>query len=146
RPGLFMILVGGSQIVFLPLGVFVESVIFFVVFNVIMGGAATFKQMLAVIAHSAVMLALQQFVTIPLNYLRCPITRATTLSVLRPMFDDSSVVGRLLGMIDLFWIWSIVVHSIGLGVLYRRSSRAIATTLLILYVAIALCIALFRGR
>ena len=45
-----------------------------------------------------------------------------------PPADDGreSFLGRLLGMIDLFLIWWLVVLAIGLGVLYRRRTQPIA--------------------
>jgi hypothetical protein len=85
-------------------------------------------------------------VTTPLNFARGTMTSATNFSVLFPMFDDTTLVGRFLGMLDLFWIWSTIVLAIGLGVLYRRSGRAIAITLLVLYAAAALGLAYLRSR
>jgi hypothetical protein len=43
---------------------------------------------------------------------------------------------RFLGAIDLFVIWWIVSLAIGLGVLDRRRTSPIATTLIVIYVAI----------
>jgi hypothetical protein len=44
----------------------------------------------------------------------------------------------------LFQIWWIVSVSIGLGVLYRKRTGPIATTMLIIYAAIALIIAAIK--
>ena len=43
--------------------------------------------------------------------------------------------------IDLFVIWWAVSLSIGLGVLYRRRTAPIATTIILIYVTIGLIIA-----
>ncbi len=51
---------------------------------------------------------------------------ATSLAVLLPMIDETSFLGRLLGMVDLFVIWWLFVLAIGLGVLYRRRTQPIA--------------------
>ena len=48
----------------------VFSGLLFLVFNVAMGGNATFKQVLAVSCHAGVVSALQQLFTGPLNYFR----------------------------------------------------------------------------
>ncbi len=40
------------------------------IFNVVLGGDATFKQAYAIVAHSQVLLALQQLFILPLNYAR----------------------------------------------------------------------------
>jgi hypothetical protein len=88
---------------------------------------------------------LAQLFTVPLNYLRGTMTSATNLGVLaQSMLDDSSFLAHLLGMIDIFIVWQIVVLAIGLAVLYRRRTQPIATTLLVLYAVIAVIVAFVR--
>jgi hypothetical protein len=74
---------------------------------------------------------------------------ATNLAVLLPMLDEKSFIGRLFGMIDLFWIWWLIVLAIGLGVLYKRRTQPIAFALFGVYavciVAIAAVMSMF-GR
>ena len=53
------------------------------------------------------------------------------------MFDDTSFIGKLVGMIDLFIIWWLIVLAIGLAVLYRRRTQPIAMTLFGIYAVIA---------
>jgi hypothetical protein len=106
------------------------------VFAVLMGGQATFKQLFAVYVHSTAITAVGQLFTGPLNYIRGSMSSATNLSVLLPMIDEQSFVGRLLGMIDLFLIWWLVLLAIGLGVLYRRRTQPIAIGLFGVYVVI----------
>ena len=111
------------------------------IFNVVLGGDATFKQACAVVAHSQVLVALQQLFILPLNYVRETMSSATTLSVFAPMLDETSFLARLLGWIDLFWVWWIVNLAIGAAVLYKRRSAPIAWTLLAVYLVFALIIA-----
>ena len=59
-------------------------------------------------------------------------TSATTLAVLVPMLDDKSFLAKLLGMIDLFLIWQVIVLSMGLAVCAAGRSP-IATALLVVY-------------
>jgi hypothetical protein len=146
HPAVLVLFTAGGNLFVLPIVMTIIGGILFVVFNVAMGGTATFRQMMAVVAHSAVMMTLQQLVATPLNLARGTMTSATNFSVLLPMFDETSLVGRFLGMMDLFAIWSTIVLAIGLGVLYRRSGRNIAMTFLILYGVVALGLALLRGR
>ena len=61
------------------------------------------------------------------------------------MLDENSFAARVLGMIDLFWIWYVIVLAIGLAVLYKRRTQPIAIGLLAVYAVIAVCIALIRG-
>jgi len=107
----------------------------------VMGGQATFKQLFAVYVHSTAITAVAQLFTGPLNYFRGSMSSATNLAVALPMIDEHSFIGRLLGMIDLFWIWWLVLLAIGLGVLYRRRTQTIAIGLFGVYLVIILGIA-----
>ncbi len=120
--------------------------ILFAIFNAALGGDATYKQILSVLVHASVITALGQLFTGPLNYFRGAVTSATSLGALLPMLDDESFVGKLAGTIDIFIIWWVLVLAIGLGVLYRRKTQPIATTLFGVYAVIALGIAFFTSR
>jgi hypothetical protein len=111
------------------------------VFAVLMGGQATFKQLFAVYVHSTVVSAVGQLFTGPLNYFRGSMSSATNLGVLLPMLDEHSFIGRLVGMIDLFLIWWLVVLAIGLGVLYKRRTQPIAIGLFAIYAVIIVVLA-----
>jgi len=129
-----------SILIIAPIMTTILGGILFGVFTM-MGGQATFKQLFTVYVHSGVIGAVAQLFTGPLNYFRGQVTGATNLAVALPMIDDHSFVGRLLGMIDIFIIWSVIVLAIGLGVLYRRRTQPIAYTLFGIYAVIILCAA-----
>jgi len=131
----------GAVLVFTPIMTLAFAGIMYLVFNVMMGGDATFKQMFAVFAHATVISTLAQLFTGPLNYFRGAVTSAINLAVLLPMIDPKSFAGRVLGMTDLFMIWYILVLAIGLAVLYRRRTQPIAWTLYGVYAAGVLVIA-----
>jgi hypothetical protein len=124
-----------TVLVFSPIVAVAIAGILFLVFNVLMGGGATFKQLFAVLIHAGVISALQQLFTGPLNYFRGAVTSATNLAVLLPMVDPKSFVGRILSMTDLFLIWYLLVLAIGLAVLYRRKTQPIALALYGVYAA-----------
>jgi Yip1-like protein len=63
-------------LVTVPMICTVVAGIIILVFNVALGGDATFKQAYAVVAHSQVLLALQQLFILPLNYARESLSRA----------------------------------------------------------------------
>jgi hypothetical protein len=107
------------------------------VFTGLMGGAGTFKQVMAVVAHAGAVSLLGQIFTIPLNYVRESMSSATNLSVFLPFLDEGSVLARFFGMIDIFIIWWLVVLAIGLGILYRRKTGPIFASLAGVYVVIA---------
>jgi hypothetical protein len=60
------------------------------------------------------------------------------------MVEENSFLGSLLGTIDLFLVWYVVVLAIGLGVLYKRRTQPIAISLFAVYAVIAVCIALIK--
>jgi hypothetical protein len=130
---------------FIPILYLVVSGILFAIFNAAMGGNSTFKQLFAVVTHTGVVGLLSQLFTVPMNYARGVMTSATNLAVLLPGVPEKSFVGRLLGAIDIFLIWQLLVLAIGLGVLYRRRTQPIATTLFVIYGIIALIIATVRS-
>jgi hypothetical protein len=113
----------------------------YAIFNAAMGGTATFKQVFAVVAHAWVIPAVSQLFTLPLAYAKGELKSSTSLGVLLPMIDDATFLGKFLGAIDFFLIWALIVLAIGLGVLYRRKTPSIATTLFVIYGVIALAIA-----
>jgi hypothetical protein len=128
-------------LVFGPVISVIIAGILYGVFTALMGGEATFKQLFAVYVHSTAISAVGQLFTGPLNYFRGSMSSATNLSVVLPMIDEHSFLGRLLGMIDLFVIWWFVLLAIGLGVLYRRRTQPIAMGLFGLYAVIILAAA-----
>jgi hypothetical protein len=127
-------------------GTVVYMLVLIPIFMVILSGIlyATFKQVFTVVVHAGPIGLLSQLFTVPLNYFRGTMTSATTLAVLLPMLPDKSFAARLLGMIDLFLIWQLIVLSIGLAVLYRRRTQPIATALLVVYFIIAVIVAFVR--
>ena len=130
-----------GQLVFTPVVWTALSGIFLGVFNVILGGDATFKQVYAVVVHGGFLIALQQLFVNPLNYVRHSMSSPTTLAVFFPFLDERSFPALLLGGLDLFFIWLIVNQAIGLGVLYKKKTAPIALTMLGIYVAIVLIVA-----
>jgi hypothetical protein len=133
------------QLVALPIVSLIIAGIVFGVFNAVLGGDAAFKQVFAVVTHSGVIIALQQFFVLPLDYIRETLSSPTSLGVFVPMLDDGSFLARFLGAIDLFVIWWVVSLAIGLAVLYRRRTGPIATTLIVTYAAIAFVIAAIKS-
>ena len=134
-----------SIVVFIPVLYVVVSGILYAVFNAAMGGNATFKQVMAVVTHTGVIGLLGQLFTVPLNYARGSMTSATNLAVVFPFVPETSFLGRLLGTVELFLIWQLIVLAIGLGVLYRKRTQPIAISLFVVYAIIGLIIAFVRS-
>ena len=123
-----------APIIMFPILTLMLSALFWVFFNAILGGLATFKQVLAVTAHSYVITALATTVSLPILLYKFSMSMGGpfNLGALVPMLDETSTLARFLSGISVFSIWGWIVVAIGLGVLYKRSGKAIAATLVIL--------------
>lgn len=133
------------QLVTLPIMALIVAGIALAVFNAGLGEDASFKQVLAIVAHSGAIIVLSQLFNLPLAYARESLSSAANLAVFLPFLDESSFAARLLGSIDLFIVWWVVSLSIGLAVLYRRRTGPVATTMLIVYGGIGLVIAAVKS-
>jgi len=134
-----------GQLIFLPLAALAIAGVAFAIFNGGLGADAAFKQVFAIVAFSGVLIGLKTLFSTPLNYARESLSSPATLTAVLPFFEDNTFAARLLGSIDLFYIWWMVNLAIGLGVLYKRRTAPIATTFLLVYGAIALTIAAVRS-
>jgi Yip1-like protein len=129
------------QLVTTPVLAFVVAGLAYAVFTAALGGDALFKQVYAIVVHSGAILVVQALFSLPLAYARESLSGATNLAVFFPFLDESTFASRALGAVDLILVWWLVSLAIGLGVLYRKRTAPIATTLLVIYVAIGLTIA-----
>jgi Yip1 domain len=147
RSGSMPYTTGISILVVSPIMAVIFSGILFAIFNAAMGGEASFKQVFSVLAHAGVISAISTAFSGVIHYLRPGAAGSVAnLGALLPMLSETSFAAHLLGMIDLFLIWYIIVLAIGLAVLYRRRTQPIAISLLSFYAVIAIAVALFKSR
>ena len=111
-------------------------------------GEASFAQVLAVVVHASAILAVRALVAAPLNYARESLGGATSLSMVMPAFGESTFPARLLGAVDIFIVWWVVLIAMGLSILYQTRTLPIARWLFGAYAGGAAALALtqaFRG-
>jgi hypothetical protein len=122
-----------------PIISLIFTAVYWVAFNAVLGGTASFKQVLAIVTHSQVIGALGVVAAAPIQYAqgRMTLTGPFTLGPLLTFLPEDNFVRTLLGTTSVFTIWSLIVTAIGLSVLYRRKTRNIAIALLLAYFAIA---------
>jgi Yip1 domain len=137
---------GGSIVVVSPIIVAIFAGILFAIFNAALGGEASFKQVYSVLAHAGVISTVGAIFGGLLNFARQRMDSVTNLGSLVPMLPEKSFVASLLGAIDVFIVWWLIVLAMGLAVLYRRRTQPIAITLLAIYGVIAIVIAVFKSR
>ena len=134
--------------VFMPIVALFFTALFWGLFNAVLGGTATFKQVLGVVTHSMVIMALGAAISVPIQLMQTSYSLAGpfNLGALVPMLDPDSFVRRFLGATSAITIWQTIVLAIGLGVLYKRKSTGIAIGLLAAYGAlVAVGVAVFSA-
>ena len=114
------------------------SALVLAVFRPPTSGAVTYRQVLAIVGHAGVILALRQVIGAPLTYTRETLSSPMTLGAVFPMLDESSPVARVLAAVDLFVIWWVIVLAIGVSVLYRKRARRVACAFVGAYVTLSI--------
>lgn len=127
-----------------PIIALVVAGLLFTVFNAALGGEASFKQVYAVVIHAGAITALSALFSGVINYFRGAVTSVANLAALLPMIPEHSFAANLLGTIDIFLVWHVIVLAIGLAVLYRRRTQPVAIGLFAVYAVIALAIAAIK--
>lgn len=141
--------ISGATLILGPLFSAAVSGILLLVFSTLMGGTAKFKQVFAIGAHSGVVSSLSGVITAGLILSGAEPTGTTppgtNLGIFVPMLEETSFITSFLSSIDLILVWWILSLSIGLGVLYKRRTGGIATSLICVYVVLALIIGFVRS-
>ena len=144
RYGAYTTILG--TLVMMPVGIVFFTAIFWAVFNIILGGTASFKHVMAVLTHSQVISTVGALFAAPIMYARGTVSAGVAnLGALLPMLDETSFLAKFLGVIDLFVIWWMVVLAIGLATLYKKTTKGVATGLFICYAIFALVWAYFTA-
>lgn len=131
-----------SAVLNIPVVVFVVTVLVVGILGRTPPARVPFATVLAVVAHTGVILALRLVIAAPVAYARETTASATSLGVWFPGLDDASPVARFLGLIDVFAIWWAVVLAIGVSVLYRRPAGRLAVGVVGLYAGLAVGLAI----
>jgi hypothetical protein len=100
----------------------------------------SFRQLLAVGAHSAVILTLRNLIAAPVGYLRETTASMTSVGRLFPSLNETSPAARALGAIDLLVLWWLVVLSLGLAIALRRPARPLFVIGVGLYLAVVVAL------
>jgi len=133
-----------TLVIGVPIVAAISAAIILGIWGMLMGGAGTFKQVFAILAHSGAILALAVLFAMPLSYATHRLAGAN-LAVFVPMLEETTFLARFLGAIDLFYIWWSINVAIGVAVLFKRKTAGIAGTFVGLYVVVALVLAVVRS-
>lgn len=114
------------------LRLFIDGAVLLLVANSILGGRATYGRMLAVAAYASLVNVADRIVTGLLA-----LATGTQVSIgLTPLLPDAMLdtfAGLLLGVVDVFGLWQILVTAIGTGVMAGCSTRRALVPVLILW-------------
>ncbi len=105
----------------------------------------TFAQVLTIVVHASAIFAVRALIAAPANYARESLGGATSLSMVMPSFSESTFPARLLGAIDIFVLWWVVLVALGLSILYQTRTLPIVRWLFAAYAAMAVAIALTQA-
>ena len=127
-----------GTLIFMPVAALFFAVIYWGVFNTILGGTAAFKQVLAIVTHSQIIGALGILAAAPVQLMqgKMTMTGPFTLGALVPMADPGGTLTMFLGSISVFSLWGFVVTAIGLSVLFKRKTLNIAIGLITAYLLV----------
>jgi hypothetical protein len=110
-------------------------------FNVILGGSATFRQYVGVVAHAGLITAVGGLVSIPI-ILQKGVMEGITLGALAGGMDRDGFVYQFLNAWNVFLVWQFVVMGLGVSALNRRIGAGTAVGVLLgVYAVVALLIA-----
>jgi hypothetical protein len=140
----FLYVIPAANLVTIPIFMAISAGLLTGIFSMLLGGAATFKHVYAVVAHSSVIVGLQAVFTVALSLAAGKMAGAN-LAIFLPTLEEGTFAFALLSTIDLFLIWSTISTAIGIGVLYKRRTGPVAVGLLLVYAAVALVIAFVRS-
>jgi hypothetical protein len=129
----------GSVFISVPVISLLVGAVFWAIFNAILGGTATFKQVLAIVTHSQVIGALGVVIAAHIIWFKGIQSFAGpfNLGALAPMLEPTTALATFLSGVSVFTLWQLIVSAIGLGVLYRRKPTGIAVFLVAAYLLLA---------
>lgn len=115
------------------------------VYNVLLGGEATFRQLYSASAHAFFISVVGGVLVLGLMIARGDPDVALSLHLLAPGLEEGTYPFRLLRGLHVFGLWTAVVLGIAVGRIYPRRSGGSAALLLVgLYVAFKAVLAAFR--
>jgi hypothetical protein len=121
-----------------PVGVLIyfalASTVLFFVFNVLLGGDSTFRKVVSVYFYSALVGIPATLVKFPLILAKKSADVQTSLALLLSPDAKETFLYKILSSFDIFVIWQVILVSLGMGALYKYSTKKAFTTVFILWI------------
>lgn len=120
----------------------IQAGVMVLLFSVILGGSATFRQYVGVVAHASLIGAVGSLAALPITLQTGVMSTGITLGALAGGMDHDSFVYQFLNAWNVFLVWQLVVTGLGVSALNRRIGAGTAVGVLLgLYAVIAVVIA-----
>lgn len=132
-----------------PIGIaamlFVTSFILLLLVRVVLGGEATYKQVLAVNSYSALITIPASIVTVPLMLIKESAYVQIGFGLLLPDSMAHTFLARLLFNLNFFSIWQYALVAIGLGIVAGVSTKKATIGVFVLFLIYAVGAAALQG-
>lgn len=120
-----------SEIIKVFIGlIFLTSFVYFIC-NIILGGDSSYKRVLSVVTYTSLIPTLGAILKTPLIIAKNSADIQTSLALLMPEGDFTKIRYMLLGALEIFSIWQIILIALGVTVLYKFSmTKALVATII----------------
>lgn len=137
------LMVGGT-VLFFPVFTIAVATMTYVIFVLMRGDEATYRQHLCVVAHAGILLLAGAVVGLPVQIAAGDIQQGgLSLGTLTPFLSDGFLLA-FLSSLPLFQLWAVAVTGIGIAAIDpRRSAGATIAVLMVVQVIVALACAGF---
>ncbi|MDP2479298.1 MAG: YIP1 family protein [Candidatus Palauibacterales bacterium] len=133
-----------GPIIFMPLVIVVVSAVFFLIYEMGMGGDAGFRSVLSATSHTFLIPTIGGLVTLPVVIKARDLQASLTLDLLAPGLDHAGYAYRFLHGMGIFGVWAAVVLGVALSRIYpKRSAGSCISLVLGLYVVLKAVSAIF---
>ena len=120
----------------------IQAGLMVLIFSVVLGGKATFRQYVGVVAHASLIGAVGQLAALPIIIRQGVMSQGITLGALVGGMDHDAFLYQFLNAWNVFMIWQLVVLGLGASALNRRIGAGTAIGVLLgVYAVIAAVIA-----
>ena len=125
------------QLAFVPIGgmvaLAVVAAVLFFVFNVLLGGDSAFRRVFSVYCYSSLIAIPAMIVKFPLIMMKENLNVQTSLALILSVNDKDTFLYSVLSGFDIFSFWQVILVSMGLGVLYKYTTKKAFTAVFILW-------------
>lgn len=128
-----------------PIVIVLTAGLLLFLFNLVLGGEASFRQLLSASAHAMLITTVGGLVVLPIMRATGDVQTALALHLLVPGLEEGYLY-RLLHGLNVFSLWTAVVLAVAVDRIYpSRAFGGAAATILGLYVGLKAVFALFGG-